>query len=162
MAHLGNSQHPAKSPSSSQIQLCHSGCLTGNLKPYQGQVLQGGSLVTSSNGCYRDYFPRLFALSLLHCISACIFALPALSDCHPFCAPGTLTPTFDQQCQPSPFQHNAPTPLIWSRLPVNIHRTACKRAEKSKSLPPFKIFGATHRRCNCLTGCALTPAYPSE
>lgn len=115
LAHLGKSQHPTKSPSPLRIQLCRSGCLTGNLKPYQGQVLQGGSLVTSSNGCYRDYFPGLFAVSLLDCISVYTFALHALSGCHPFCAPGTLTPTFDQQCQPSQSQPNAPTPLICCR-----------------------------------------------
>lgn len=97
-----------------QLQLCHWGCLTGNLKPYQGQGQQGSSLVISSKGCYRDYFPRLLALPTLHCIRVRISALHALLDCYPLRAPGMLTPTFDQPCQFSPPHHSAPVPLICS------------------------------------------------
>lgn len=94
-----------------QTQLYHLGCLTGNLKPYQGQVLRGRSRVICSESSYEDYFPGLFALSLLCCISIYIFAFHPLWDCQPHCAPCMLSLTFDQQRQPSPALHNTSTAL---------------------------------------------------
>jgi len=42
-------------------------------------------------------------------------------------------------------------------IPVNILRTACKRREQSKSLPPFRIFGARCRRCSHSAGLCTSP-----
>lgn len=91
----------------------------------------------------------------VHLCSPCPFGLSSLlrswhTDSHLWSAMSALTIS----AQRSNTTHLLPT------LPVNIHRTACKRAEQSKPLPLFKTFGARHRRC--LTGCALTLAYPSE
>lgn len=52
----------------------------------------------------------------VHLSSPCPFGLLSL------CAPGMLTPTFDQPCQPSPPHHIAPTPLICSPHSCNTHR----------------------------------------
>lgn len=149
---LGSFMKVTTSPKVSfpQLQLCHWGCLTGNLKPYQGQGQQGSSLVISSYGCYRDYFPRLLALPVLHCIMVSISALHALLDCYPLRAPGMLTPTFDQPCQSSPPHHSAPVALICSPHSCHVHRTACSRAQQSK-ISLFKTFCATCRRCDHLT-----------
>lgn len=56
-------------------------------------------------------------------------------------------------------QHSNTTHLQ-PTLPVNIRRTACTRGEQSKALPPFKIFGATRRRCDCLTGLCTNSCIP--
>lgn len=123
---LGSFTKVTTSPKASFPQLCHWGSLTGNLKPYQGQGLQGSSLVISSNGCHRDYVPRLLALPIPHCISMCISALHAPLGCNPPCATGMLTPTFDQPCQPSSSHHSAPMPLTCPTLLQHSRNSSCQ------------------------------------
>lgn len=53
-------------------------------------------------------------------------------------APGTLTPTFDQPCQPSLPHHSAPMPLTCSPHSCKVHRTACSRAQQTKTSPSFQ------------------------
>lgn len=136
-----------------QLQLYHWGCLTGNLKSYQGQGLQGSSLVISSNDCYRDYFPDCLPSPFCP-VSVCasqpslpfpvIPSVPLARWSHLWSAMSALT--------------TSPQPLTCSPPSCSLHRTACSRAQQTKTSSSFQNTWCHAQKVWPLdTGCALAP-----